>query len=335
LLKKQLEEKSDQVRLIDETRREVKEILNTLQVIKKDGENISNINNKIGAGLGELLETIQGFKEQIRGDKAEFTTREDLERFISTINKLKEEELEKAAEEAGRIIREAQQRADDMIMRAESEVEAKREEASLIINEAQQRADELIREAESQVESKREQAALIVSEAQKRAESMILEAQNQAEINKGEAALIISRAQEKASEVIRDAESQAERMRQEGLQIIREAQQKARTMVDEAQDEVERKKEEAAQVMRDAQQRAGSIIREAKNEEEDIRIAILDLKKQHRLFRHRMKEIIEFHLSLLDSSGDEKEVKESDASSSPTESPFLPPGQSPFSAPKD
>ena len=346
-LKKRLDEKDSQVRLMDETRFEVKEILSALKLMKNDQES-GGTASKVGASLGEILETLRGLNgkiNEIGPRREEFTTKEDLERFISTMQKLKEEELDKAGEEAKRIIDEARQKSEDLVKRAEADVETKKEEAALIINSAQQRAEEILREAESLVDAKREQAIHITNEARQRVEAMIAEAKSQAENKREEAVSIINEAQGKAREIIEEAENQAEKMRDEGSQIIRDAQQRAKLLVKEAEDQVEGKKEEAAQIVREAQQKASAVIRDARGEEEGIRQAILGLKKQHRLFEHRIKEVINFHLSLLGSVNDElNEDNNPDTSSqpvssspfsAPADSDFTAPGRSPFSAPED
>src|SRR5882724_4356527 len=59
----------------------------------------------------------------IENKEMEFTTKDDLKRFISTIELVKKRELEKAEQEAALIVREAQLKAEAMIKEAESEAE--------------------------------------------------------------------------------------------------------------------------------------------------------------------------------------------------------------------
>lgn len=347
LLKKRLDEKDNQIKLMDENRGDLKEILNTLQLMKKDNDTvIRTVNNNVGAEMKELLTTVKGFKEQImeiRPKNVEFTTKEDLEKFISTVQMVKEEELDKASEEAKRIIDEAEQRAEEIFREIEMETETKREKAALIINEAQQKADEMFRLAESEMESHKQRAAQIVIEAQQKAEEIAKIAENEMDSNKEKAVQLVNMARQKAEEIIRKAEGQAETDKEKGAHLVNEAKQKAEEIIRKAEGEAEVDKERAAQIIRESQQKAGGIIREAKDEEDKIRIVISNLKKHHRLFEHRIKEVIEFHLNLLGSvDEDQKEKENLDASfeyvSSPLsiseESPFNSPDLSPFSAPK-
>ncbi|MGH7890470.1 MAG: DivIVA domain-containing protein, partial [Thermodesulfobacteriota bacterium] len=337
LLKKRLDEKDNQIKLMDESRGDLKEILNTLQLMRKDNDSvIKTVNHNVGSEMKELLTTVRGFKEQImeiHPKDTELTTKEDLEKFISTVQKVKEEELDKATEEAKGIINEARQRADEIIREIEGETETKREKAALVINEAQQKADEIFRLAESEMESHRQRAVHIVNEAQQKAENMVRFAESEAEADREKALQIVNMARQKAEELVRKAEAQSEADKEKGTQLLIEARQKAEEIITKAEGEAEEDKERAAQIIRESQQKAATIIREAKDEEDQVRIAISNLKKRHRLFEHRIKEVIEFHLNLLGSVDENQKEKENlDAAfedtsslSSSDESPFTSP----------
>lgn len=339
LLKKELSEKDDRGNMMSETRGEVKEIYGIMQqfgkdysdlarqnslleqkLMKRNDEIINAVNTMSGAGIDVrgLMDSIQGLKERFFAMQAsaENVSKDDLKRFISTINKIKEDELEKAEERTAQIISEAHHKAKEMAREAEGIVEGKKEEASLVINEAHQRSEEMIREAQNEAEKMRERAAQTIKDAQQRGKEVVRDAENQAEKMREEAGLIVRDAQQRGRELIKDAENQSEKMKGDGALIVKDAQQRGRELIKDAENQMEKMKGEGSLVIRDAQQKAGTIIREAKNEEEKIRIAILDLKKQHRLFENRIKEAIEFHMTLLSSvdqgeaQGQEKEEEE-------------------------
>jgi cell division initiation protein len=62
----------------------------------------------------------------IDAKETEFITKDDLKKFISTLQWIKEKEIEKAEQEAALIIKEAQLKAGAMIREAESEVEKRK-----------------------------------------------------------------------------------------------------------------------------------------------------------------------------------------------------------------
>ncbi len=333
VLKKQLEERDDRIELISETRGEVKEILNTLQqfsreslevsrqntvagqeFVKKGEEIVRTISGKIGTEIEirQLVETIQKFKEHINElqSSAEFVTKDDLKRFISTVHKMKEEELEKADDEAKRIINEAHQKAKAMIREAEGEAENRKEQAALIVNEASQRAEELIRESENEREKRKAEAAQLIKDAQERAKAIIKDTEVEAEKMKERAAQIVRDAQQEAKVIMRDAEVEADKRKEEATQVIREAQQRARTLVKDAEVEADKRKEEAAKIIREAHQQSQAIMRDTRSEEEKSRIEIANLKKQHQLFQERIRETIGFHLKLLGSTEKEELIQQ-------------------------
>ncbi len=321
LLKKQVTERDNQFRLMNETRGQVNEILNTLQQFKsqsleadgrkdliekqltKKDEIIESINSEVGAKVGEILATIQGFKEimEARPKEPEFMNKDDLEKFVSTVQRVKEEEIKKAEEEAALILNEAREKAERMVEEAEREEQSIREnmefKSELIVNEAQQKAERIISEAERI----KEEASLIINEAQGNAEQMVREAEDRVERVKEQAALIIREAQEKAEKMVRETEDEIGRKKEAAELIIQEARHKAEGMIKEAEGEAERRREESLLIVRKAQQKAEAIIREAESEESRIKTAVAELKKQHQFFKERIKEVVELHLQILGS----------------------------------
>src|SRR5579884_3167439 len=300
LLKKQVTERDNQFRLMNETRGQVNEILNTLQQFKsqsleadgrkdliekqltKKDEIIESINSEVGAKVGEILATIQGFKEimEARPKEPEFMNKDDLEKFVSTVQRVKEERMVEEAE------REEQSIRENMEFKSE-----------LIVNEAQQKAERIISEAERI----KEEASLIINEAQGNAEQMVREAEDRVERVKEQAALIIREAQEKAEKMVRETEDEIGRKKEAAELIIQEARHKAEGMIKEAEGEAERRREESLLIVRKAQQKAEAIIREAESEESRIKTAVAELKKQHQFFKERIKEVVELHLQILGS----------------------------------
>lgn len=298
LLKKQLTEKSNQVQLLDESRSEIKDILNTLrnftresldiahknnlmeqQLVKKDEEIIKTINNGVGEELKKLFSSIQGFKEltEAKAKEEKVMSKSDLERFVSTVQAVKEEELKKVEAEAASIIREAKRSEEDLIREAMAEADRIKEQAIPIINEAKQKAEEINKEANEMARRMTEEATQLVNQAHQNADKKL-----------------------------RDAE----RTREEASLALNEAQQKAEEMIREANKEAERIQEEASQVVKKAQQRAEAVVQDAENEASRIRLAFAEIKKQHQFFKDRMKEIIELQLQILGSAGGEEGKKE-------------------------
>ncbi|MGQ0792536.1 MAG: DivIVA domain-containing protein [Deltaproteobacteria bacterium] len=291
LLKKQLGEKNTQIQLLDESKAEIKDILNTLrqfskeslevahtntlldqQLIKKDEEIIKSISGDVGAELKRLLAGIQSLKElydaRLKEDK--LLNKGDLERFVSTVQIIKEQEFKKIEAEAASIVKDAKQRGEEVIKEATSHADKIREQAAPIVHQAKQKAEEVIREALELASRKKEESALLANQTQQRSDEML-----------------------------RDAE----RAKESAVSIVAEAHQRADELVREAQRESERVQEDASHIVKKSQQRSELIVQEAEEEASRIRSAFAEIKKQHQFFKDRMKEVIELQLQILGSPG--------------------------------
>jgi cell division septum initiation protein DivIVA len=160
LLKKQITEKDNEIRLINETREEIKGILNTLQRIsegslEKGEEIIKAINNEVRGGLMELSVNLLGFRGQLTeaATEAGFTNKEELKRFVTNIQQVKREEKERAETESGLIIRDAQLQAKEIVKNAEDEADKIRMTISELKKEYNLLKQRLRKQIESSFES--------------------------------------------------------------------------------------------------------------------------------------------------------------------------------------
>jgi DivIVA domain-containing protein len=133
MLKKQLEERDVQGRLVNETREEVREILGAMRHFSKESMEIARgsrelMEQEMRRRGEEMVEGIRGIREEMVNRGGGYTTKEDLKAFLQTIDRVKREEIERAEDEATQIIREAEMQTDEMIKEAEKEVERMRKE---------------------------------------------------------------------------------------------------------------------------------------------------------------------------------------------------------------
>ncbi|HEX3034167.1 MAG TPA: DivIVA domain-containing protein [Thermodesulfobacteriota bacterium] len=133
VLKKQLEEREAQVRLVSETREEVREILEAMRQFSKESMEVARgsrglIEEEMKRRGEEVVEGIRRIREEMVSKEGGYTTKEDLKAFLQTIERTKREEIERAEVEASQIIREAEVQTDEMIKEAEKEVESMRKE---------------------------------------------------------------------------------------------------------------------------------------------------------------------------------------------------------------
>ena len=133
VLKKQLEERDVQGRLVNETREEVKEVLEAMRQFSKESMEVTRgsrelIEQEMKWRGAEMVAGIRGMREEMVNKQGGYTTKEDLKAFLQTIDRVKSEEIERAEDEAGQIIREAELQTDEMIKEAEKEVEGMRKE---------------------------------------------------------------------------------------------------------------------------------------------------------------------------------------------------------------
>jgi DivIVA domain-containing protein len=135
MLKRQLEERDLQGRLVNETRDEVREMLEAMRQFSKESMEVARgsrelIEQEMRRRGEEMVEGIRSIREEMVNRGGGYTTKEDLKGFLQTIERTKREEIERAEDEAAQIIREAELQTDEMIKEAEKEVERIRKEVA-------------------------------------------------------------------------------------------------------------------------------------------------------------------------------------------------------------
>ncbi|HSE84064.1 MAG TPA: DivIVA domain-containing protein [Thermodesulfobacteriota bacterium] len=133
MLKKQLEDRDVQGRLVNETREEMREMLEAMRQFSKESAEAARgsrelIEQEMRRRGEEMVEGMRNIKEEVVNRGGGYTTKEDLKAFLQTIDRVKREEIERAEDEAAQIIREAELQTDEMIREAEKEVERMRKE---------------------------------------------------------------------------------------------------------------------------------------------------------------------------------------------------------------
>ena len=96
VLKKQLEERDVQGRLVNETRQEVREILEAMRQFSKESMEVAKgsrglIEQEMRRRGEEMVEGIRRIREEMADRGGGYTTKEDLKAFLQTIERVKKE----------------------------------------------------------------------------------------------------------------------------------------------------------------------------------------------------------------------------------------------------